>query len=140
MRALVHQSLKNSADPRLLPVSGRVYAFSTLGRDGVPADPDKPYLMHKEINTVPYQEVRETSRARAKVIQIFAYDHTGSYDRIDSILDAVRDTILGLEGQRSPLTEALCMRVSEDSTSGDLKDDTTGLNVKFSIYRFTSSK
>lgn len=137
MRTLIYNSLL--VTPGLADVNGRIYQRGSLGVGDVPASPVKPYLVMGELSPVIHPEVRDTARTVSHMFQFHAYDERGSFIRIERLLYAVRETVLGLVTVVSP-TGARCTDAEWTDVSGDLSDAQLDANVKFIIMRVTANK
>lgn len=139
MRALVYGSV-NGIPAIQEDCGGRFYASGSLGIGDTPANPERPYCLFIELPSVPFQEVRKTARATNRFFQVFVYDDRGDYARIDNILAAVRETILGLVLQEDASTGARCIESIWTGDSQDLTDDQHDTSYKFSLFQLTSTK
>ena len=139
MRALIYQAVKDI--PEIAEdCGGRFYQSSSVGIGGVPANPDRPYCLFMELPSIPFQEVRHTARAVNRIFQVFVYDERGDFTRIDNILAAVRETILGLVLEVDTSTGARCIESLWTGDSQDITDDQHDTSAKFSLFQLTSSK
>lgn len=138
MKQLLYSRLQ--ADAELAEVVGdRIYESSALGVGDVPASPAKPYILYTELPSSPYRDVRETSRAKARIFQIWCYDERGSFIRIERVLALVRETLLGSVAEVSP-SGARCTDVEWQGESSDIVDVPLDSNAKFVLIRFTASQ
>lgn len=138
MRALIYQAL-SEAQEIIDEVGDRIYQSSALGTSDIPADPEPPYIMYSFLPANRYREVRETSKAKAHVCQVWVYDERGSFIRIERILGIVDQTVEALAGAISP-SGAICLEVEARGWSGDLPPTTSGKNQKFTTFRITASQ
>lgn len=117
-------------------VHKRVYPTGSLGKRGIPAEPPKPYMMYKVTAEISHQAVRETSSASDLYVEIFVYDKGGSFTRINTLLDLVRENVVGLAGQTSD-TGARCLDSLWTSNSQDgvapEPEDTIWRSARFKI-------
>jgi len=65
--------------------SWRVYPRGSLGSSGIPASPEKPYVMYGNNNANQFQAVRESGVILNSYYDIYVYDEPGSYQRIKDI-------------------------------------------------------
>lgn len=136
MRKLVHSTLQNEA--RLTGIVGsRVYSASSLGQGNIPAVPDKPFIIYRFADSIPYRDVQETSSVSQQALQVYAHQHRGSYLVIDRMLAIVRETLLGLEGQVDPDGIQLT-GIRYVGTSTDLDDTVYDSNMRFSTFYLTA--
>lgn len=139
MRALIYQACKDI--PAIAEdCSGRMYQAGALGIGDAPANPDRPYALITELPSVPFQEVRKTAHPANRFFQFWVYDDRGDFARIDNILLAVRETILGLESQVDASTGARCIGVLWTGDSQDIPQDQQDTNAKYSLFQLTSTK
>lgn len=129
---LVLQGLLTNDEPGSLM---RFYSRGTLGRDGVPALPDTPYLMYGEGAAASVPATRDTSPATGTSSYVFyVYDRSSSFERIKEILREVRRVVEALDG----VTTAEGMIVTEarwTSSGGDQYDPVSKNNVKTQTFR-----
>lgn len=119
-------------------LAGRAWQSGALGHEGVPAKPDWPFSLFREINVSPYPEVQETSRCSRHDYLVYIYDDRGSYKRIDDLLRRARDTLKGKVQTAAP-SGIICMGVEWFGTSGDLVDKELNSNTKYATIRITAN-
>lgn len=119
-------------------LGGRVYQSGALGHGGVPAKPDWPFALFREMEVVPHRAVQSTSRSARHDYQFYIYDERGSYARIERLLGELRETLLSQEGQRSP-GGVQCTGVEWFGTSGDLVNEELNSNTRYVIVRITAN-
>lgn len=118
--------------------AGRVWRRGMLGRDDVPADPEKPFMQYGWDAVAAWSELQDTARGLATAtLRLYAYDVETSFERIRQMLDRSRDTLLGLIGQVDPTTGSQVTGFEWTGTSGDQHDQVRRCNVKVATYRVT---
>lgn len=120
-------------------VDRRIWLAGALGRGEIPPDPKKPYILYKELTTLPFDAVQETSRSANRQFEFHANDERGSFLRIERILRNVREALLLLPGQWSP-SGAFCLGAKWEGTSREFEDDTYDVNFKFLTMTFVASE
>lgn len=119
--------------------AARIYAAGTLGHNGVPSQPKKPFATIRSLPSQRYQEVREVSKAERHTFQIYAYDEIGlSYLRIEEFLHGCRDVIDTLVGVQSS-SGLWCIEALWLGMSQDLPDETYEAITKFATTQLSSS-
>lgn len=120
-------------------VGERVYATGTLGFQGIPADPDYPYILVNSLQPRLHKEVWKTGRSKTHNFQVFVYDEIGSFVRIDDILRQVQETVLGLTLEVSP-SGARCTHADWTGESADLTDSEKKQNTKYGLASLVSNE
>lgn len=138
MQQILFSLLKNTPALQEL-VDRRIYMTGTLGVKGVPADPQKPYIMVNELPSTPHQAIRETGRAQDRYFQLFTYDVPGSVVRINAILEVLRETVIGLVGQESP-SGSRCLDAVWQGESQAIATEDESVLAKFGTLKLVSSK
>lgn len=137
IRAMVHDSLMEVFAGA--PVQGRVYQMGALGTGDIPARPDFPYLMHREMDVSPSLGVQDTSRAADIPYQIYAYDERGSAVRVKELLIIARERLLLLPGSSHP-SGSYCFGVRWTGFSQDFGNEEYAATVKFASFAITASE
>lgn len=139
MRALIYSSLLEI--PAIAEdCGGRLYPSGSLGFGNNPEDPPVPYALLMQLPATEYTEVRFTASAVDRFFQIYVYDDRGDYGRIDNILGAVRETILGLESKEDTATGARCIGSIWSGESQDLLDAEHDVVFKYGMFKLASTK
>lgn len=118
-------------------IADRIYPSGSLGTNGIPAEPECPYIQYGFDAHVPYPAVREGGGPKRHLARVWVYDKRGDYLRIDEIQGLVRQTIEGLTAQVSP-SGVRCTDAMFLTLGGDLTDNVRNLNVKQSSYRLVA--
>lgn len=64
---------------------GGVHAMTSLGIGPKAPLPERPYIVWREMNTVDYDEVSDTSDVEQRSFQIYIYDYLGDFSRINKV-------------------------------------------------------
>lgn len=137
MRTLVFQTLKTAC--AATDVQDRVYQAGSLGVDGTPADPAKPFVTYREGESTAFGTVAETSSAERIPYTVNVYTERGSYVDAAAILRLVRDAVKQLAGVTSP-TGNRCIGVDWGGISQDFPDQKYDGSVKFGSFTLVSSQ
>lgn len=141
MKKLIYDTLVGAVSLQEVEVGeagNRVYQRYALGEVGIPDKPDFPFILIGELPAFPARNKPKTSRALTHFIQVYVYDHKGSYVRIEAILELVRELVLALEGEMSA-SGSRCLGVGWDTTSQDYDDDNYDAFVKHITFSITGS-
>lgn len=139
MKQLIQQTLTNT--PALQSkIVRRIYAASSLGQNSVPADPKKPFVVHREMGTIPTNVAKDTAPSSCRrVFQFYVHDERGTYKRINSIIAILRETVVGLTGEQSP-SGARCLDATWNGTSIETEDPTYDSNLRIVTFTLVSSE
>lgn len=139
MRKLIAQVLKNT--PALqTKVNRRIYAAGSLGRGNIPAKPKFPFIVYREVDQAAINVAKDTSPAVCRrVYQFYVHDEKGGYSRINSTLEVLRETVVGLTDQVSS-DGARCLEAVWNGNSADSEDPTYDSNMRFATFTLVSSK
>jgi hypothetical protein len=139
MKQLIQQRLTNT--PALQSkVARRIYAASSLGQNSVPADPKKPFIVYREVDTIATNVAKDTSPSSCRrVFQFYVHDVRGTYKRINSIISVLRETVVVLTGEQSP-SGARCSDAVWNGTSGETEDPTYDSNLRIATFTLVSSE
>lgn len=120
-------------------VAKRIFRAGSLGHGNIPAKPKFPFVVYREVDVQAINVAKDTApETRRHVWQIYVHDERGSYSRIDSILEVLRETVVGLTYQTSS-TGAYCREAVWNGTSGDSEDPTYDSNMKYATFTLISS-
>jgi hypothetical protein len=139
MKKLLSTKLK--ATPALQQlVAQRIYAAGSLGKGNIPAKPKFPFVVFREVDDLALNVAKDTSpNVCQKVFQIYIHDERGSYSRINSIRDVLRDAVRELLDQVSD-TGSRCLEAVWNGTSGETEDPTYDSDMRFATFTLKSSK
>lgn len=113
--------------PPLTVPQTRVMAGGAL--DGPPAS--RPYVIYRFLDEG--VQIKDDSRPVAKdqIVQVWVYDDPGSYDRIDSIMDALESGMPGPVVQHADYTG--CIAVNWNGRGPELFDDEMKAITRFAL-------
>lgn len=115
-------------------VGDRIYQRGTLGVNGVPAQPELPYVMIGEDEAYPNRDVRETSPGSKRTWwTVYVYDEPGSVVRIKEIHDIIQEALESI--QQVTLDGVRVLEVLFDRSSRDGVDTVRKEGVKTATYR-----
>lgn len=139
MKKLLATTLKQT--PALQQIIGqRVYAAGTLGKGNIPAQPKFPFVVYRELDLAQANVAKDTSpNVCTRIFQFYVHDEKGSYSRINSVLEVLRDTVRGLTDQVSS-TGSRCLEAVWNGNSGETEDPTYDSAMKFATSTLVSSK
>lgn len=141
MKDLLKVTIAAVEDPAAVLAFGdpaRVYQAGSLGTADIPARPERPFSLFKQLDSIPYPAVQETSRAARHDYLVYVYDDKGSYARIDRLLRLIRDACVAQVGQRAP-SGVQCTGAEYFGTSADLVSQELDCFTKYVTIRFTAS-
>lgn len=139
MRKLIATEIKGSPGLHTL-INRRYYAANALGVESIPEKPKKPFVVGREFEQVPFHIAKDTQPHIHRVPwQFYVHDERGSYNRIDLIIDQLRETVIGLTDRVSD-TGSRCLEVVWSGTSADLEDPTYDSFMKFATFTLVSTK
>lgn len=138
MKQMIHEALTTNPDLALI-VDGRIYGQTALGHGHIPPQPEKPFIIYTIGVSSSYREVRHTSRAAETSLQVYCYQHLGSYTTINQMLPLVRETIIGLEGQASPSGTYRCHEAVWTGYSQESRDDDLVASMRFATFDLTGT-
>lgn len=121
------------------PTEEWFFALTSLGIAPNPAQPDRPYIVWKELPDQVHEEVKETSNSRFRNFQFSVYDEKGSFTRINAILNDLRRVVKNM----APFTteEGIhCSASDHMGFSGQIVDDGYDSCVRYAIARFNVSQ
>lgn len=113
MESVVTQALVNDEDFEEI-FSDRIFAPSSLGVGPIPANPDKPYVLWKELESTAHESVQETSDATSRTFQFFVHDERGDTTRLNEGLRAIKSVVKDVAPYDDETT-----RISESSWHGE---------------------
>jgi hypothetical protein len=138
MNQIIYQAL--AADTVVLTLLAdqgdavRLYARGQLGRDGVSSSPRTPYVMFGEGAVAAEPSVNKSSPDTAAVTYTFyAYDATGSAEKLKKIHRELRRVMLALSGTLHGTV--MITNVVWLSLGGDGFDSVSRNNVKTQTFR-----
>jgi hypothetical protein len=133
MEALFFQAIA-AADT---DAADRVYGRGMLGRDGVTAEPDRPYIQVGWDPITPTPGFRDEPGLARSGFTVMVYDEPTSFSRIKEIHRIVRDTVLALVGTRDE-RGVQCTGVEWTGQGGEAYDPVSRCNVIPATYRITA--
>lgn len=135
------------SDTELLAVEGLAgrdpgdwfYASHSLGADGLPGSPNKPWIAYNELPSSANRSVRKTSDSQVRTFQFFVYDDRGYFARINEILRILRRIVK----EMAPFTDEDGTRCSDSDWlgfSGNLPADSYDGVCRFGTATFVVSQ
>lgn len=111
--------------------AGRVYSLGGLGHGGIPAMPQKPFIIINDGGSFAFLGMQDVTRPARTALQVYAYQKRGSYTTINRLLIAIRETLLALPGQSSPSGLYRCTGLTWTGFSREDEDQTYDANMRY---------
>lgn len=138
MRELLTSAVKD--DTALQAIwNKRFFQAGSLGRGGVPQKPEFPFGTYRELPSIIPNVARETSRSQRHFFNVYIHDKQGTYSRINDVIEALRETVIGLAGRTSS-SGALCLDAVWNGHGGDLEDEDYKSNLKIVTFELVANR